>query len=87
MAQALRVKQNLFKLGLDSSLKQTEEDNLQRIYGDDVVGVMINQLGAHWVAARVDDGGFWLLDSQPRPHLNSFQHFCCSMCAGTNMPS
>ena len=74
MAAALRVKQNIYKMDLDKPL-QPEEDNLQRIYDDDVVGIVVNKSQLHWVAFKVVEQHIWLLDSQLAPRSTTFQAF------------
>jgi hypothetical protein len=73
MAQALRIKDNLYKLDLDNPL-QPREDNLLRIYADNVHGLVLNKLNRHWVAFRVVDGSFWRLDSQLQPEVVTLEH-------------
>ena len=73
MAQALRIKDNLYKLDLDNPL-QPREDNLLRIYADNVHGLVLNKLNRHWVAFRLVDGSFWRLDSQLQPEVVTLEH-------------
>ena len=72
MAQALRVKGNLFMLVLDNPLRPTD-DNVMEIYSADVKGVVVNVEQTHWVAFRLMDNGIWLLDSQLSPKWTTFE--------------
>ena len=74
MAQALRVKQNLYKLDLDNPLQPRQED-LLRIFEDDVMGVVVNKSQVHWFALKVLDQQIWLLDSVHDPRTLTFQSF------------
>jgi hypothetical protein len=74
MAQALRVKHNLFRLDLDKPI-QDDEDSLHRIFADSVLGVIVNIDNVHWVAIRVVADQLWLLDSEGRPQQMSFAEY------------
>ena len=66
MANALRVKHNMFRLDLDNPIQQTAA-SMNRLFEDNVQGVVVNLANLHWVAIRAIDGEVWLLDSQRRP--------------------
>ena len=74
MAQALRVKQNIFTLNLDRPLQPTQE-SLMRINQDNVHGVIVNKQQQHWVAFRILQDHLWFLDSQDKPKIVSFAWF------------
>ena len=38
-----------------------------RIFGDNVLGMIVNVEQRHWVAVRIADGRLWLLDSEQAP--------------------
>ena len=66
MAQALRVKDNIYRLNLDDPVQPAEEQ-VMRIFGDNVLGMTVNVEQRHWVAVRIADGRLWLLDSEQAP--------------------
>ena len=68
MAQALRVKDNIYRLNLDDPVQPAEEQVL-RIFGDNVFGMIVNVEQRHWVAVRIAGGHLWLLDSEQTPVL------------------
>ena len=74
LAQALRVKNNLYRLNLDDPLQATEI-SLMRAHADNALGVVVNIANTHWVAIRVIEGVVWLLDSQSRPQHITFDEF------------
>ena len=55
LATALRVKHNLFKLNLDNPI-QNALGSLRRIFQPGVLGILVNQKNAHWIAYRAVDG-------------------------------
>ena len=72
LATALRTKDNLFVLDLDSPLKPNVND-LARVFLDTTVGVILNQNQAHWVAYRAIGGDLWFLDSTQSPLIIPLQ--------------
>ncbi len=75
MAQALRVKNNLYMLDLDNPLRPNQ-DSMMRIFAEDVRGIVVNLDQRHWVAFRILDGNIWFLNSQGAPELKSFEQLC-----------
>ena len=74
MAQALRVKLNIYKLDLDNPLQPKKKD-LMRIFEDDVIGVVVNKSQEHWYAIKMLGQQIWLLGSTERPKTMTFQTF------------
>ena len=74
MAQALRVKLNIYKLDLDNPLQPKKKD-LMRIFEDDVMGVVVNKSQEHWYAIKLLGQQIWRLDSTERPKTMTFQAF------------
>ena len=70
MAQALRVKNNIFRLNVDDPVQPSEE-HVQRIFADNVLGMVVNLEQVHWVAARIVHNRIWLLDSCKVPVLRT----------------
>ena len=71
MAKALQAKQNIFVMDLDHPLRADGDDLLARAYAPDVMGIVVNHPGVHWVALRIINNIWWLLDSQRQPrHLS-----------------
>ena len=76
MTQALRCKRNIYKMDVDAPLKPEEEENLERIYESDVIGVVVNVNQVHWVAFKVDEQRqIWSLDSTEFPTRKTFKAF------------
>ena len=75
MATALQVKDNIYMLDLNNPLKPNDEDDLHRIYGPDVMGVVVNKFQTHWYAFKVVNERIWLLDSTEEPRIVTFQEF------------
>ena len=71
MAQAFRVKQNIYRLDLDDPV-QPNEGHLHRLYTEDVLGLVVNKDQEHWVAVRIVDEQIWLLDSLCTPQAITF---------------
>ena len=72
MTMALRVKGNVYVMNVDNPLQPTEE-NLLRVFADNVQGFLVNKPGVHWVAFRVIEGVIWRLDSTKAPEPFTFQ--------------
>ena len=70
MAQALRVKNNIYRLNVDDPVQPSEE-HVQRIFANNVLGMVVNLEQVHWVAVRVVHNRIWLLDSCQVPVLHT----------------
>ena len=75
LAFALQFHGNVYSLDVNRPFLPTEESAL-KVFSPDVVGVLVNQNNAHWVAVRVHEGQIWLLDStHPAPRELSLLDF------------
>ena len=75
LAFALQFHGNVYSLDVNRPFLPTEESAL-KVFSPDVVGVLVNQNNAHWVAVRVHEGDIWMLDSmRTAPRKLSLQDF------------
>ena len=75
MTYALQQKQNIFEMNVNRPILPGDATDAQRIYGENVMGVIVNQNQFHWVALRVLDHQIWLLDSLHDPVRLTFQQY------------
>ena len=68
MAQALRVKQNIYRLSIDDPV-QASEAQVLHMSGTNALGMVVNVAQRHWIAIRAFEGELWLLDSGDKPSL------------------
>lgn len=74
MATSLRVLQNIYMLDLNRPIT-AQDDSAQRIYANDVHGVVVNVQQIHWVTFKYHDGEIWFLDSLQTPTRKTFEQF------------
>ena len=65
---------NQGRLDLDVT-NPVQPEHANRIYDPNVVGIIVNLAGVHWVAFRCIDNHIWLLDSRYEPRLCTFDEF------------
>ena len=75
MAYVLRAKGNMFTLDLDHQIDPTSESSMQRVFTDDVKGIVVNVRQRHWVTFRVHDDRIWFLDSQGAPMHVTYEEY------------
>ena len=74
MAFALQWHQNIYCFDLNAPILPNE-NSLLRLYGPDVLGVIVNKIQHHWVTFKVVNDEIWLLDSLFQPQRVTFEYF------------